>query len=219
MKHRTPDTIPALRLTGCIAAWICSGTFTLAIVQLDLAHGEEVAPPGSAPVILPSRFINEETIEAQMALIIPSLSMAHREFDPFGQNQDPDAKPVAPIEPVRPGPGPVQRKSIAFSDIINRIRVNAIMPDKGQFLVGARVFRKGDRFPIKFRNKNTIVEVKSVTARQIDFTNTETGEIASVTLNLMPAGMETNSDGTINAPGLQKDNKDAPLDIDNSNNF
>ena len=50
-------------------------------------------------------------------------------------------------------------------------------------------------------------------SRQIDFRNVENGEVASLKLNLMPAGMSPGNDG-ITAPGMVPDNPNAPIDLD-----
>jgi hypothetical protein len=92
--------------------------------------------------------------------------------------------------------------------------INTIMPGEGRFLVGTRSFAIGERIPITFRGKPIQVEVTKVTAREIAFRNTTSGEIAVRKMDFMPVGMSAGNHG-ISAPGMIEDGPNAPLDLDN----
>lgn len=183
------------------------------------AHGADPkaaapAPNSTAPVsITPSRYVGEADMEAYLQSLSAVFSMRERATDPFGQLQDPDAKPVVKTTVAKATRRPTPVQSFPFSDIINMIKINTVMPKEKQFLVGTRSFREGGRMALTFRMKNIAVEILSVTARQIDFRNLESGETASLKINLLPVGMTPGTSG-ITAPGMVKDQQNAPIELD-----
>jgi hypothetical protein len=140
------------------------------------------------------------------------LTIRKRETDPFGQYQDPNARPV-----VKPTVAKLKRyvpaQATPLSEIVRLIKVTTIMPAEKSFLVGTRTVKQGDRIPLSFRGKTIKVEVAAVTSTSIEFRNMENGEQASVRLNMLPVGMTPGNDG-ITAPGMVPDRPDAPIDLD-----
>jgi hypothetical protein len=168
-----------------------------------------------APVNNPSRYIGENDLAAYVNSVAAVLSIRSRATDPFGQYQDPDARPVirTPIAKTTRRVAPAQ--TFPFSDIINRIKVNTVMPAEKKFLIGTRTFNQGERMNLTFRMKNIPVDIVSVSAGEIGFRNAETGENATLKMHLLPAGM-TPGTGGIEAPGMIREQKNAPIDLDSA---
>jgi hypothetical protein len=160
----------------------------------------------------PSRRIGEELMPAYLQVLTAVLSISKRETDPFGQVQDPDVKPVIKT-PIAKAPRVAPMQATPFADIIRLIKVTTVMPSERKFLIGTRSIKQGDRIPLTFRGRSIKVEVASVSSRSIDFRNVENGETASLSLNMMPAGMTPGGE-VITAPGMTPDLPDAPLDLD-----
>lgn len=160
----------------------------------------------------PSRYIGETALAPYVQSLSSVFSIRTRATDPFGQYQDPTAKPI-----VKPTIAKTTRSTTTqitpFADIIDRIRITTIMPGEQRFLIGTRSFKKGDRFPIKFRGKDINVEVAVVDARKVGFRNVQNGETANLKLNLLPVGM-TPGNGKITTPGMERDRADSPLEIE-----
>lgn len=154
-------------------------------------------------------------MDAYLAEVSAAFSIRTRTTDPFGQLQDPDAKPI--IKPTvakatRRAPVP---QAFPFQDIINMIRVNTVMPKDKRFLIGTRSFRQGERMALNFRMKNLQVEILAVSARRILFRNVESGETASLQMELLPVGMVPGNSG-IAAPGMIREQANTPIDLDSA---
>lgn len=171
------------------------------------------APAGGDP--FPAKPLRQvgEGVEEFVSATVATLAIANREFDPFGLPQDPDYQPPAP-PPSPTAPGNVQQAT-PFSDIVRRIHITTVMTGDKKFLVGSRSFAAGDRFPVNFEGQNIWIEVVEVSARQVLFKNSQTGETAAQALNLLPPGMTPGSGG-ITAPGMVPTNQQAPLDLNSS---
>ncbi len=159
-----------------------------------------------------SRYIKPDDLPGQIQTLASVFTISKRTTDPFGQYQDPDAKPiikttVAKIKRIAPA------QATPFSDIVRLIKVTTIMPADKSFLVGTRTIKQGDHIPLSFRGKNIKVEVAAVTSSAIGFRNLENGEQASIQLNLLPVGMTPGNNG-ITAPGMVPDRPDAPIELD-----
>jgi len=215
-------TVPALFRT--LAAFLCMMAI-LSILPANAAPpkkaalpAQPIAPPPPVSAVLserPSRYIGPEDLQTYLQTVSLSFTIKNRTTDPFGQQQNPDAKPV-----IKPTIAKTTRKTTLpsqitpFADIVRRINVTTVMPKDRRFLVGDRSFKQGDRFPMKFRSGRDInVEITSVNSREISFRNLDNGESASLKLTLMPPGM-TSGNGQITAPGMVRDNANSPLDID-----
>ena len=162
--------------------------------------------------ILPSRYVTADKIPSHLKALSDILTIRKRATDPFGQYQDPNARPI-----IKPTVAKLKRYTPAqatpFSDIVRLIKVTTVMPAEKSFLVGTRTIKQGDRIPLSFRGKTIKVEVAAVTSNAIEFRNVENGEQASVRLNMLPVGMTPGNNG-ITAPGMVPDRPDAPIDLD-----
>lgn len=183
--------------------------------QPTKAAKTEAATPATdakAAKIIPSRFVTEKELPSHVLALSEILTIRKRVTDPFGQYQDPNARPV-----IKPTMAKVKRptsvQATPFSDIVRLIKVTTIMPAEKRFLVGTRTISQGDRIPLSFRGKTINVEVSTVTSSSIGYRNVENGEQASVPLNLLPVGMTPGNNG-ITAPGMVPDRPDAPIDLD-----
>lgn len=170
---------------------------------------EEVAPASTTP----SRQIGPAELEAYMTSLASVFISRGRTLDPFGQLQDPDAKPII----KEPAPGLPKRiapvLATPFPEIIQKIVVTTIMPGEKRFLVGTRSIKEGDQIPLSFRGKQIRVQVTEVTSRQIAFKNLDNGETASRKLDMLPVGMTPGLRG-ITAPGMTLDHPNAPIELE-----
>lgn len=184
------------------------------------AQPQKAAAPSPAPVpatmgagILPSRYAGDQ-LPAYVQSLSAGFAIRTRQTDPFGRYQDPDFK--AP-EPKILASAPTQRfkpeAATPFVDMVSALAITLVNTEKQQFLVGDRTFKVGSAFPILLPSgKQVKVQVLSVTASRIAFKNLESGESASVQLNMMPAGMKRGTDG-IDAPGVVPGGDNAPIEV------
>lgn len=177
------------------------------------AVAQKPEKPSPSPSATPSRYVQEEDVEAHVNTLSSIFSIRNRATDPFGQYQDPDAKPIVKASPNKPKSRVTQVQAFPFSDIIRLIKVTTIMPGEKRFLVGTRSIKEGDSIPLSFRGRSYKVVVAGVSSRSIEFRNSESGEVAALTLNLLPVGM-TPGNGKITAPGMVPENAGAPLELD-----
>jgi hypothetical protein len=213
----TPRQFRAILFAMAIATALPGGASLLA-QSADAGAAKSPDTPSTQPAAepaspsTPSRNVTPEDLKSHVESLLTVFSIRNRATDPFGQIQDPNAKPI-----VKPTIAATKRftpvQATPFSDIVRLIKVTTVMPGERRFLIGNRSIKQGDRLPIAFRGKNLQVEVAAVNSRQIDFRNVENGEIASLKLNMMPAGMSPGNDG-ITAPGMVPDNPNAPIDLD-----
>lgn len=211
---------PATDMTFSHNIKTTSSTLLITLLMLGGAAAQNAENKGEAtsPTILASRLVGPDIMKDHLQTISSNCVMAKRTTDPFGQLQDPNAAPKVVKTPTRSQKRFASAKPTAFSEIIGKIKVNTIMPSENRFLIGTRSFSKGDRFPIEFRGRPIQVEIIKVTGTQIDFANTQTGEVASVKLKMLPPGMSAGNDG-ISTPGMVPNQKDAPLQIDSNSGF
>jgi hypothetical protein len=180
--------------------------------RLDAQPAPAGAKPGQPLAELPippARYAGGGDIETYIKSLADSLSISSRTADPFGQLQDPDAKPAvlapavrnaAPPEPVTP-----------FSAIVPYIQVTTVMSREKRFLVGSRSISEGEQFPINYQGKLINVQVMEVSAQQIQFKNLETGEIAAQKMNALPPGMTPGKN--LPAPGMTPAGSNTPLEL------
>lgn len=179
---------------------------------------EEKAPAkppsgASAPAsveLKPSRFAGE-LVDAYTLARAGAFAMAGRTTDPFGLLQDPSVKP-----PERTPQGDIKRREalppVALEEIIKLIRVTTIMPAEKKFLVGTRVFRESDEFPINFQGKRIRIKVVQVSSSKIVFRNLENGETATLSTGMLPPGMVPGKEA-IQPAGMVAPADDLPLDL------
>lgn len=168
------------------------------------------APPANT---MPSRQVAPAELESYVTSLSSVFSSRERVTDPFGQLQDPDAKPIikTPIAGPTKRIAPVQ--ATPFADIVRLIVVTTIMPGEKRFLIGTRSIKQGDQIPLSFRGKTIRVQITEVTSQQIAFKNLDNGEMASRKLDMLPVGMTPGSRG-ISAPGMTLDRPNAPIELE-----
>ena len=178
--------------------------------QAAKASPGSVAAPASTT---PSRNISAAELKPYVDSIANLFLIRGRARDPFGQNQDPAAKPVIKASAPQAVRRIASAQATPFADIVRLLDVTTIMPGQKRFLIGTRSFKVGDVIPLNFRNKPIQVVITEVTSRQISFRNRESGEVAVRKLNMLPAGMRAGSRG-IAAPGMTPDLSNAPIDLE-----
>lgn len=165
-----------------------------------------------ASPLRPSRYVTEKDLPAYVKALTESFSITRRATDPFGQLQDPNAKPVVKPTPVVASRRVVAIQPTSFNEIVSRIKVNTVMPNEKKFLIGTRTIRQGDEIPLNFRGRSIMVRVLKVSSRAIEFRNNESGETASLSLGLLPEGMKAGSE--FRPPGMTPQTPNAPIEID-----
>ena len=160
----------------------------------------------------PSRYASLD-LDGYIEALANQLAIRSRASDPFGQLQDPNAKPVIKPTVNKPIHRLTVEPPVSLSDIVGRIEITTIMPRDKRFLVGSRSIGQGDKFPLIFRNKQIHTEVTEVSSRKIVFRNIDTGEIGVRQLNILPHGM-TPGTRQISAPGMVPANPNNALEID-----
>ena len=169
-------------------------------------------PPGGAEDIQPSRYVSQDP-SSYIAKLASRFAIRTRATDPFGQLQDPAAKPVRPLATKTATQQPASAKP--FSDIVSRIRVTTVMPAERRFLIGTRSIRQGDSLPLQTNGMRYQIQVMEVSSRKIVFKNVENGETGELALDVLPPGMSRGAQGVL-APGMQAARPDAPIEIDST---
>jgi len=164
----------------------------------------------------PSRFITEENLAGYVSALTAQVSMRGRATDPFGQYQDPDAKPIIRATVTKTSHRVAPVLATPFSDIIRLIKVTTVMPKDKRFLVGTRSIHQGDCIPLNHHGKTIRVEVASVTSHQIEFRNLDNNETAALKLDLLPAGMTPGS-RLLSTPGMIPERPDSPIELESGN--
>jgi|GEM_PF-6147454 len=171
-----------------------------------------VKPPDSPEPTSTSAHYALADVDAYIAKMAQRLSIRNRLKDPFGMSLDPAAEVASPVAATSQ---PVVQTvpKLPFADIINSIRVTAIMPAEKRFLVGSRVIREGDTLPLAIQNETVIVRVLAVRSNEILFENTGDKTTATLRAGFMPSGMSRSGGGDI-VPGMQPTSPNAPLPLD-----
>lgn len=150
---------------------------------------EAVTKDTSKLISTPARYVGVDA-DAYIRTHLASFEMRGRARDPFGRHQDPNFKPPTPVvakktvkkykpEPVTP-----------FSDIVEAIPITAIIPAKGQFLVGGRAFSVGSRLKLNTGKEEPLtVHVVGIDNNRVSFRHGITNETASHVLKMLPGGM------------------------------
>jgi len=151
-------------------------------------------------------------IDAYIAAMAARLSMRDRPRDPFGLSSNPSAD-EAPIMSASNQPVVQAAPKVPFADIVQSIRVTAIMPGDKKFLVGSRAIREGDVLPLVSVEGTIQVRVLAVTAGTILFENTDDKTTATLHSQAMPQGM-SRAGASSHVPGMQPNSPSAPLKVD-----
>jgi hypothetical protein len=169
-------------------------------------------PAGEAAATNASRYrLND--VEAYIKEHLTGFEISRRAADPFGLLQDPAAAPPPPKLASKVTNKFLNIPPTPFVDVVNALRVTAVMPNHQRFLIQSRSISRGQHFPINYRDKSVTVEVLHVGTRKIDFKNVTTGETASLTLDILPPGMSRGAGGGTGPPGLQRDDPSAPIEV------
>lgn len=231
-QKSSPNSGNKVAASGSLATLVMAILTSSALAQSAANFGTQAMPPGipaaktekaAKPVvkeaapssIIPSRQVGPDELEPYVASLVSVFSAQERILDPFGQLQDPDAKPIikTPVASATKRVAPVQ--ATPFVDIVRLIVVTTIMPGEKRFLIGTRSVKQGDQIPLSFRGKQIRVQVTEVTSQQIAFKNLDNGETASRKLDMLPVGMTPGSRG-ISAPGMTLDRANAPIELETS---
>lgn len=178
-------------------------------------QNKEISEKSTNPsvIAIPSRLVGPAELEPFVASLTSIFSMRTRETDPFGQLQDPNAKPIIKTPIAKSTQRAPVFQATPFSEIVRLILITTIMPKEKRFLVGNRSVSLGEKLPLSFRGRTIRVEIMDVSSERISFRNLESGEIAHRKMSMLPAGMTPGQKG-ITAPGMVPDNKNAPLELE-----
>ncbi|MFP6865467.1 MAG: hypothetical protein VCA35_05955 [Roseibacillus sp.] len=162
------------------------------------AEGQTTAPPASGAAeeltTVASRFL-ADGLDDRVLLLKQRLAINKQDRGPFGLYQ------ILGKSPILSGPISKLSRKTPFNEFINSIRISVINPKEKEFLVGARIFRLGQVFPIVRAGERLSVRVESVSRSQVAFKNLDTGEVALRRLNFVPDGV-TASAGSIDVRGV-----------------
>lgn len=197
---------------------------TLVLLTSVAAHSSPLAPaappaPAAAAAAaakanapMPSRYASTD-LKAYVEALANQLAIRTRASDPFGQLQDPNAKPVIKPTVTKTVRRATVEPPASLSDIVGRIEITTIMPRDKRFLVGSRSIGQGDKIPLNYHNRQIHTEVTEVSSRRIVFRNIDTGELGVRQLNLLPQGM-TPGTRNIGAPGMVPASPNSALEIE-----
>ena len=164
-------------------AKVMKATLLTLLLAISLLAAKEpaalVSSTGSGSI--PARFL-AEGLDDRIASMKKRLSIASSERGPFGLYQSPGRTPV--ISHVAK-----EARKTPFSEFINGIQISVINSREKEFLVGARMFRLGQVFPIIRGGERLSVRVEAVGSSRVTFRNLQTGEIALRRLDVLPDGI------------------------------
>jgi len=181
------------------------------------AKGKAAGSPPKEPApakIISSRFVAEKDLDAYVDSTSAMFSMRDRATDPFGQPQDPNAKPVVKAAAPKAQRRIVQVQATPFSEIVASIKVTTIKPREKSFLYEGTSYKPGDHIDnLTFHGKSIRLEIVAVNSQQIVFRNLDNNETASVKSPELPHGMTRGTHG-INALGMTTTRTKAPVELD-----
>ena len=200
------SSIPSITILAALAFHLITLQPALATKPKDsaTAPAAALAAPHTANAPVPSRFVGPD-LKSYVEAIASQFAMRERTSDPFGQQQDPNARPV--VKPI--DSKTIRRTTIepstSLSDIVARIEITTIMLKDKRFLVGI--------LPLNFRNKPIRTQVTEISSKKIVFRNLDTGELGVRQLNILPSGM-TQGTHSITASSMVHSNPSSALEID-----
>jgi hypothetical protein len=158
----------------------------------------------------PSRYA-VGNIELYTTARMADFSMKNRAVDIFGVYQDPDFKPVINNTPTLAKKGPIHIAPKSLTEIIKEIKVSTIIVKEKSFLVGDRVFKEAEEFPLSYHDgKTKHLKVMKVEAKQIVFKDLDSKEEATLKIEVLPFGMEAGDD-RLKPAGMVIPTKNQPL--------
>ena len=219
-SHSLQATVAALLILGSLPspAQSAEGFDTSGVAPAEpvptAKTPAKVEMPAAGADLGPSRYAGDDILPYVQALSL-RFSIRQRTTDPFGRYQDPDFKAPKPMPLASKSPNKAYTPAppTAFADIIAGIKVT--MANKQQFIIENRdrPYKPKDVMPLQLPNGKVVkAQVMTVSSTRIDFRNLETGEAATLRLDMRPLGM-TKGVGTITAPGVQPSGGDTPIEI------
>lgn len=218
-----PLSVPS-PLHGCRKLRILSG-----LLLLCASWGPASAkPPGVAappanmvktmpekPLVdpTPSRLVSESALQAYLQSVSSQFTIQHQATDPFGLYQDPNAKPVIKKSVAKVARRAAPAQVTPFADVIRLLQIHTVIPREKRFLIDSMTLREGELLSIRHRGRLITAKIVSVSSSRILFQNTASNETASLSLNLMPAGMAAGHDA-ITAPGLIPSRQSNLIELD-----
>ena len=111
-----------------------------------------------------------------------NLAISKRTYGPFGKNQDPNAKPVAP-KTIEKKPKVVEKTpEQELKDVIGNLKPKVNMAGNNMAIINGQRFMKGDILKLKAKDPKTKrtqvfeVQLASATSKLLAFRNTKSGE-------------------------------------------
>lgn len=203
--------LPGANAAGCWIAALAIICFC-GIPRLE-AENVDPAQPADPFVAIDSRLLSESEVDEYIEVMASRLLINSQEVDPFGALQDPDAVPK--VDPIATPEMPVvPQMTTPFDEVIRRINITTVMPSERKFLIGTRSFGLNDVITLNFQGQPVRARVTGVSSRNIRFRNVETNDEASLSLDLMPAGMSAGGGSGSAIPGLIPSGPSAPIDLD-----
>lgn len=169
------------------------------------------APPSAQKVLGPSRYAGAD-VKGYVESLGARFAIRTRAGDPFGQIQDPDAKPVVDrtVKKIVRRGAPVT--ATPLSEIVGYLKISMIMPKTRRFVIDGHTLGVGDKLPLNFRSSKIVVEITEVSPSRIVFRNVETGETGVHQLDLLPQGI-TRGNKPEKVPGMTPLNSATALEI------
>ncbi|MGB0992107.1 MAG: hypothetical protein ACPG32_06520 [Akkermansiaceae bacterium] len=162
--------------------------------MLTIAHADESnkPDPAKAPIAEKKNFtakdagrMEEEARKQWISGQQAKLVITSRDSGPFGLFQNPGQEPTNVITK--------KKNTDEFLNAVAAIEVNAVMSQDNKFIVGSRVFRKGDEFSMLRGDREFKTKILSVKTTNILFQDMDTGEMIKKNLMTLPKGMSRNS--------------------------
>ncbi len=195
-------------------------TFILAAALCGHALAAPAPPAPPAPPVPhvvetsaagPSRYAGAD-VKAYISDLASHLTGTNRASDPFGQQQDPDAKPIVKASVAKITRRFAPAAPTPLSEIVAQIKIGMVMPKAKRFIVDGRNLGEGDSLPLRFNNTSIPTVITEVSASRIVFRNTETGELGIHKFAVLPLGM-TPGNRLPATPGMVPAKSNLPLEI------
>lgn len=151
---------------------------------------ESPEPDLQAPA---TRFLADD-LDGHLVTLKRRLAINKQERGPFGLFQVPGKTPIVENRINK------MIKKTPFTDYIDQVELSVVNVRDQEFLVGARIFRLGQVFPIVRGTERISVRVEKIASNEVAFRNMKTGEIAKKSLNTAPRGVTAEAE--LNIPGI-----------------
>jgi len=121
-----------------------------------------------------------EEAQARWARLKKSFGARTREKDPFGSDMDPGIPQPLPamVEKLLESKPEKPVKKVSFREAVKKFKWNLISEKSQEVMVGSRTLKVGDRVQIEHEGVLFKLRITKITANEVEFNNTETGEKA-----------------------------------------